>query len=411
MKNGKQCKFILLTTITFLALSGLLFIQVLSSIRTARIAEQNFNHRVVMALKDSRDEIGRQIQINTSINNYLCGKTCAALERIKHREKLDSIIRSNLEIYNLPSNFKFTISETSNPENASGLFGTKCYQQTLNGLLEQSGIKIRLQFPDRNRFLMAEMTGTFIISILIILFVVWAFLFLLKQSKQRRIQMERTTAFVNNMLHELQTPLANIKLANSLITKNNGSNKTPEYTQIIKNEYEKIQSHVNNVLNLSCDQLNTKSKPLEINKLITDISNEFSYRINELKGEIKVHNYPYPLYTQTYNNQLFNVFNNLVDNAIKYSKEKPNINISIKKNKDQIEIEVSDLGIGISSANLPHIFDLYYRVNTGDIHNIKGFGIGLAYVKQVIENHKGKIKVKSELNKGTTFSITLPLNQ
>ena len=153
-----------------------------------------------MALKDSRDEIGRQIQINTSINNYLCGKTCAALERIKHREKLDSIIRSNLEIYNLPSNFKFTISETSNPENASGLFGTKCYQQTLNGLLEQSGIKIRLQFPDRNRFLMAEMTGTFIISILIILFVVWAFLFLLKQSKQRRIQMERTTAFVNNML-------------------------------------------------------------------------------------------------------------------------------------------------------------------------------------------------------------------
>ena len=89
---------------------------------------------------------------------------------------------------------------------------------------------------------------------------------------------------------------------------------------------------MNNVLNLSCDQLNTKSKPLEINKLITDISNEFSYRINELKGEIKVHNYPYPLYTQTYNNQLFNVFNNLVDNAIKYSKEKPNINISIKKN-------------------------------------------------------------------------------
>jgi len=399
---------------TFLALAALLFIQVRYTLQAAHWAELNFNHRVVMALKDSRDEIGRRVPMCEDMDNYLCGRTCAMTVRAMKRAELDSIIRSNLNIYSLPLDYTFSITDSIPAPASNRLFAPRCYQQTLNGLLEQSGIRLRLQFPGRNRFILAQMSGLFLTSIFIILFVLSSFIALLKLIRKKQLQVTRTTEFVNNMLHEFQTPLANIRLATNLIRKrNNGdqATKTKEYTQVILNEYEKMQNHVEDILKLSCNEPSVCEKQdVDLKLIIEQIAETYAYRIKEMNGYINLYCDSKSHLIKSVNGRLALVISNLVDNAIKYSQQNPKIDISTVIKTNHIQLIIADKGVGIPSKDLPYIFDQYYRVGTGDVHNVKGFGLGLSYVKKVIEEHGGKITVNSEEGKGTQFTILFPLN-
>jgi len=399
---------------TFLALAALLVIQVRYSLRAAQLAELNFNHRVVMALKDSRDEIGRRVPNCEDMDNYLCGRTCAMTVRAMKRAELDSIISSNLNIYSLPLDYTFSITDSIPAPASNRLFAPRCYQQTLNGLLEQSGIRLRLQFPGRNRFILAQMSGLFLTSIFIILFVLASFIALLKLIRKQQLQVTRTTEFVNNMLHEFQTPLANIRLATNLIRKRNKGDqgaKTKEYTQVILNEYEKMQNHVEDILKVSCNEPSICEKQdVDLKQIIEQIAETYAYRIKEMNGYIDVNCDSKSHLIKSVNGRLALVISNLVDNAIKYSHHNPKIDITTVVNTNQIQLSIADKGVGIPSKDLPYIFDQYYRVGTGDVHNVKGFGLGLSYVKKVIEEHGGKITVDSEEGKGTQFTILFPLN-
>ncbi len=400
---------------TFVALGALLYIQVSYTMRAAHLAELNFNHRVVMALKDSRDEIGRRVPLCEDMDNYLCGRTCAMTVRAMKRAELDSIIRSNLDIYSLPLDYTFAITDSIPAPAANRLFAPRCYQQTLNGLLEQSGIRIRLQFPGRNRFILAQMSGLFLTSIFIILFVLASFIALLKLIRKKQLQVTRTTEFVNNMLHEFQTPLANIRLATNLIRKRHTGDqdsKTGEYTLVILNEYEKMQKHVEDILKLSCDHPSVCEKQdVDLRQIIEQIAETYTYRIKEMNGHLSIRFDSQSHLLKSVNGRLGLVISNLVDNAIKYSRGKPAIEIATVIHKGLIHLTIADQGVGIPSKDLPYIFDQYYRVGTGDVHNVKGFGLGLTYVKKVIEEHGGKITVVSEEGKGTQFTILLPLNE
>lgn len=368
-----------------------------------------------MALKESRDEIGRRIPNCNDMDDFLCGRACPMTVQAMKRAEVDSIIRSNLSIYNLPLDYTFSITDSLVVQSSSRLFAPKCYQQTLNGLLEQSGIRIRLQFPDRNRFIIAEMGGLFLVSIFIILFVLASFIALLKLIRRKQLQVTRTKEFVNNMLHEFQTPLANIRLAANLIRKRNEGNeatKTNEYTQVILNEYQKMQLHVEEILKLSCDApANCEMQEVDLKGIIKQVTESYAHRINVLGGAQEVQLDSKPHLIKSMNGRLGLVVSNLLDNAIKYSDKQPEITLSTSIKNGQLTLCVSDNGIGIPSKDLPYIFDQYYRVGTGDVHNVKGFGLGLAYVKKVIEEHAGKITVESEVGKGTKFTIIFPLNE
>jgi len=407
---GKENKNTWLSIATFIVLAVLLVIQVSYLLNAAHMSEQNFNHRVVMALKDSKDELGRRIC--PEMNSYLCGKDCPRATRNTKRAEVDSIIRANLCLYHLPLEYTFTVSDSIGTANSNKMFGAKFYQQSLNGLLQEQGIGIQIHFPDRNRFILGQMKGLFIVSVIAILFLVVSYIILLRMIRREKLQMAHTREFVNNMLHEFQTPLANIRLAANLIRKKkNDPDKTEEYTGVILTEYDRMHNHVNDILNISCDSPEKCQKnKVDIKSVLHEVTNSYNYRIQESNGKLIMDLQAENHDIDTNNGRLAQVISNLLDNALKYNTREPLIKIVTQSNDKELTISIEDNGIGIAKKDLPYIFDQYFRVGTGDVHNIKGFGLGLNFVNKVVEEHKGRIMVESTVGKGSKFIIVLPLS-
>ncbi len=395
---------------TFVVLAILLVIQVSYLLKAAKMAEMNFNHRVTMALKESKDELARRIC--PEMDRFLCGKECQKSTRHTKQAEVDSIIRSNLCLYHLPLNYTFVVSDSIIAVNSGKMFGAKSYQQSLNGLLQKQGIGLQIQFPGRNRFIFGQMKGLFMVSVVAIVFLVISYIILLRMIRREKMQMAHTREFVNNMLHEFQTPLANIRLAANLIRKRKGdTQKTDEYTGVILNEYERMQSHVNDILNISCDSPEKcRKESIDLKQVLNEAKADFQYRIEEAEGQLNLYLNATDHHIDSNNGRLSQVFSNLLDNALKYNSSKPQINISTSSEAGILKIIIEDNGIGIAKKDLPFIFDQYFRVSTGDVHNIKGFGLGLNFVKKVIEEHGGTIRVESIVGKGSEFIIELPLS-
>lgn len=398
---------------TFVALIVLMFIQVNWLFNAARFEEQIFNQTVANALIEAREEIGNRVPVCNNMKNYLCGQPCQAMAKKKTVAEIDSIIYSKLKKYHIELGYEFEITDSAYVQKDSKLFGSKCYLQSLNGLLEKDGIQIKLEFPARKQFLLAQMKGSFLLAIFSVLFVMVSFIVTFRMFKRERQTVKQTSDFINNMVHEFQTPLSNIRLAASLIRKKEAvlnDEKVVEYTSVILKENQKLENHVANILKVSCRGENDCAlEQVDIHHIISETGNEFKTRLDALSGKID-YNLDAKYHTlKIAPDHVVLIFSNLIDNAVKYSSLAPQITISTVNRKNTIEITVKDNGIGIDTKDLPMIFDKYYRVSTGNVHNVKGFGLGLTYVKKLIEQYKGKIEVLSSKNSGTLFTITLPL--
>jgi len=220
--------------------------------------------------------------------------------------------------------------------------------------------------------------------------------------------------FINNMTHEFKTPIATISLASEMLMKKSIQEdpvKTQRYVRIIFDENTRLQNHVEQILSVSLlerGQFRLKKREIDINELIREIVENFSLTVRERDGEIKSHFCAGNFIINADKAHLTNVITNLLDNANKYSPGKPWIRIGTQNTENGLTITVEDRGIGISLENQQQIFKKLYRVPTGNIYNVKGFGIGLYYVKTIVEAHGGHINIKSELNKGSRFDVYLP---
>jgi two-component system phosphate regulon sensor histidine kinase PhoR len=226
---------------------------------------------------------------------------------------------------------------------------------------------------------------------------------------------EIKTDFINNMTHEFKTPIATINLALDAI-KNpkiiEDREKVQKYLQMIKDENKRMHAQVENVLRISKlerNELEINKEPHQVNEFIEDAIDHISLILEDREGEVHTH------FNATRNTVLLNdvhftnVLVNILDNAMKYSKENPIINIYTENIKDSILIKIQDNGIGMSKVAQKKVFEKFFREHTGDLHNVKGHGLGLAYVKQIVDDHNGQIFVESEKGKGSTFIIKLPL--
>jgi two-component system phosphate regulon sensor histidine kinase PhoR len=244
-----------------------------------------------------------------------------------------------------------------------------------------------------------------------VLVLFWRTVLLLIREKQLS---EHTTDFLNNMTHEFKTPLTNIALAGKMIVKDTASKqegKIKHYSEIILEENEKLRLQVEQVLSMTAlerGEIPLLKTELNFNALITDCVKSISIQIENKQGDLKLNlkaEHPVVMGDKTH---LINALSNLIDNAIKYSKEKPELLIETFNRGGNLIIKISDKGIGIEKEYQQKVFDKFFRVPTGDVHNVKGFGLGLAYIKKIIELHQGTIELASETGKGTTFTITLP---
>ncbi len=232
--------------------------------------------------------------------------------------------------------------------------------------------------------------------------------------KQRKISQIKTD-FINNMTHEFKTPIATINLALDAI-KNpqviDDKEKVARYLSMIKEENKRMHAQVENVLRISKlekNELNISKDRVDLHDLIQEAVDHVELIVEDRNGYIKTNlNAEYS--TVLANDSHFtNVIINILDNAVKYSPEEPKINIVTENIGNSIILKISDQGSGMSKAAQKRVFEKFYREHTGDIHNVKGHGLGLAYVKRIVEDHHGHISVESEKGKGSTFIIKLPL--
>jgi two-component system phosphate regulon sensor histidine kinase PhoR len=269
--------------------------------------------------------------------------------------------------------------------------------------------------PQKKKFLFSELIGICILSIVFTLIIIIAYSSALNQLiKQRQIS-EIKTDFINNMTHEFKTPIATINLALDAI-KNpkviDDKEKIFRYLQMIRDENKRMHAQVENVLRIS----KLEKRELEINKdsndihsIIDDAIDHVNLIIDDRGGLITKH-FEATRTTVLLNDVHFtNVFVNILDNAIKYSPENPVIDIYTENVKEFVIVKIKDQGAGMTKAAQKRIFEKFYREHTGDLHNVKGHGLGLAYVKRILDDHNCQIFVESEKGKGSTFIIKVPL--
>ena len=254
----------------------------------------------------------------------------------------------------------------------------------------------------------------FLVSGLFTLLIIGGFYYTINTILQQKKLSEIKNDFINNMTHELKTPISTISLACEALADpdmQKSDNSRNKFVGMIKEENKRLGVLVENVLKtavLDQGKMKFKLEEIDIHHLIEKVLKSFELQLNTASGSIERKLHAQNNIVKGDKIHLTNVFYNLVDNAIKYTNSKPEITIRTVDDDEALKIEIIDNGIGISKENQKKIFDQLYRVPKGNLHDVKGFGLGLHYVKVIAEKHLGKIFVESTLGKGSTFTILLP---
>jgi two-component system phosphate regulon sensor histidine kinase PhoR len=276
--------------------------------------------------------------------------------------------------------------------------------------------ELRIFFPNKNAIILRSLGKTLVATLFftgIILICFGYTLFIIFTQKKLS---EMKTDFINNMTHEFKTPIATISLAadslnNPVVLKN--EEKILRFSRIIKQENIRMHKQVEKVLQMALldkKDFNLKWSSVNMHDLILAAIENISLQVETREGSVKGFLNASEAVVKGDQTHLSNIINNLLDNANKYSHQKPHITVFTRNVDKGLEIIVKDEGIGLSREVRKFIFDKFYRVPTGNIHNVKGFGLGLSYVKTMVEAHKGKIDVRSELGKGSSFILYFPFN-
>jgi len=411
MKTKRIYLFIVIASI---ALLMVLIIQVNWIFATAKIKEDLFNEKANMVLSRTNDALNADKYTYNEIASCVQkDSTAQTITRLGKNEvrKIDSLFNYYLNYYNFKIDYKFVVAKPKALDfNNSASFENSLKPQNSNN----NAFELKLIFPDKKKFIIAEMGTMFITSVLLIFIVIFLFGLTVKSLIKEKTIAEHTTDFLNNMTHEFKTPLTNISLAAKMIQREASvkkEDKMMHYSSIIFDENEKLKQQVEQVLSMTAlekGEIPLQQELIDFHDLINDSIKQLSLQIENKGCNIS-------LQLDAEKSIIFgdklhwrNAISNLIDNAIKYSPIKPELNIKTSNSGNSIVLEIRDNGIGIRKEFQQKVFDKFFRVPTGDLHNVKGFGLGLAYIKKIVEMHSGTINLESELNEGTSFIITLP---
>jgi len=280
--------------------------------------------------------------------------------------------------------------------------------------LDSPGI-LMVYFPKLTQEIWQTLYGTLTGSLIFTGLILFCFSYTISVIYKQKKLSEMKTDFINNMTHEFKTPIATIGLAADSITSDKIIEKPQNvrrFADIIRQENRRMLGQVEKVLQIALidrEKLKLNLKPIDLHVIIQDAVNNISLQIEHNQGKLTADLRASNHFIKGDQTHIENVIFNLLDNAIKYSKEELIIEIFTRDKKEGIEIEIKDYGVGISKEQKKYIFDKFYRVHTGNLHDVKGFGLGLSYVKAMVEAHEGKIEVKSEIGLWSSFTIHLPL--
>ena len=318
------------------------------------------------------------------------------------RKKMD--IDYEFLIYDKELN-KIIISNSENPKILKSEFSINLFQ---NDLID-SNLDLYIYFPDKDKFIGENNFYSLMFSVLFIVLIALCFYYVFLKLFDLKKLSEIKNDFIDNMTHELKTPISTISLACEALLDEDVKPKAKEkYVTIIDKENARLGSQVERVLDIAKtekDSYRFELKSIDIHKIINSSLNIIEFKISKRKGKILKKLDAENSIILGNERHLLNVINNLLDNANKYSMEPPEIFVETKSSRDYIDVSIRDKGIGIKKSSLNKIFDKFYREPQGNVHNVKGFGLGLSYVKNILDKHNAKISVNSKINVGTEFNI------
>ncbi len=362
---------------------------------------------------DELDKIGIDMTYYDIVSNY-------SIEERLNNQNLKDLIKQELENNKLPTNFEYAVFNNSlgTPiKSGNFVFNEKNTYSVpiLTDVDNHSKYQLYISFPQKSKFLFSDLLPFILISLLFTVVIIAAYYSAIRQLITQRQISEIKNDFINNMTHEFKTPIATINLALDAI-KNpkiiSDEEKVLRYVQMIRDENKRMHAQIENILRISKlekKELDIPKEKVELTEVLEVAIDHVSLLIEDREGTLNTH------FNTTRDTVLINpthftsVFVNILDNAIKYSPKAPVIDIYTENIKDTIVIKIKDQGSGMSKAATKKIFDKFYREHTGDLHNVKGHGLGLAYVKQIVDDHNAQVYVESEKGKGSTFIIKIPL--
>lgn len=406
--------------IALIALTGLLVVQVYWFVKAYNLQEMQFDEKVNLALRSLADQL---LKLDNDSTSQIAPITQSATNSYQvdfnhhvEYQRLDSLLKDTFIKHQLLSPFELTVYE-----DLSNLvtFGNYYKEGVMSGaeatclprtLPKETAMDFVITFPDKKADIVGAM-GIWMFSALTFLLILILFGFMMMDlSKQKKLA-EMKADFINNMTHELQTPIANISIASEVLRKATGKindEKVAHYANIIYVENQRLKSQVEQVLQtamLERGEIELKKSEVDLNSVIREVVSNFQLRVQNRQGKIKSNleaRQPLVLGDKFH---LTNILYSLLDNADKYSPSSPDITVTTTNVNNGILVAIADKGIGISKDVQQYIFDKFYRASGGDVHDVKGFGLGLTYVREIMKAHKGDVLVSSELNNGSRFEL------
>jgi two-component system phosphate regulon sensor histidine kinase PhoR len=395
----------------------------ISEVRPVSVPEYYSPSNHFDSISDKIDKfLKKSFLVNDVFEEMFNNKYNKSVEESVNPSKLDSLIKTELVNKGIHTEFEYGVFSPVKNDlvlEKTGKFHKELMEKSVSFNLFPSDLYrtpefLLIYFPKKETYLFTQTWLMLSIATLLIIFIILSFIYTIRTIiKQKRLS-EIKNDFINNMTHEFKTPISTISLACQALTDDDFSkpeNLYKNYLHVIDDENKRLGVMAEKILQtavLEKGQVKLKKEPMNIHFVINEVIKNIHLQVDAKHGEISKELNASSSIINADKVHITNVIYNLVDNANKYSPEKPQIIIATENNDSGVYISVEDTGIGISHANLKKIFEKLYRVPTGNVHNVKGFGLGLSYVKTIIEMHDGNVDVESELKKGSKFTIYLP---
>lgn len=409
-------KLNIIITLGFIAIIGILIAQLLWTRQAYNLEDKKFNQTVNIALLEVVEKLsgGKASFTESPVQNISNDYYVVNINNEFHPALLEHYLRTEFTRFQINTDYTYALYNCHSDKMIYGKYISK-EQESPNKVIKFPKHKnlvyyFSIRFPDKTSYLISSLRFWYLLTfalIIILLVYVYSIYTIIQQKKFSELQRD----FINNMTHEFKTPLSSILLASEALTKHDtiqGNPKLQTYTSIITNQSYKLNNHIEKILNIAKNDasgLSLKPQKIILLPLILEIINTIKQKNENITIQIEIENSTSIIADEFH---FTNIIYNILDNSIKYCETNPHIIISAYKDSKGLYLTCKDNGMGISAKNLPHIFDKFYRVNTKKNEEINGFGLGLFYVKKIVQQHNWKISVENNTDKGITLTLFFP---
>lgn len=423
MKNSIIIRVVILGAFSVM---GILAVQTFWVLRSWDLKDQEFDEKAQIALLNvakDLEKLGSPLPPQNLISQLSSNYYAVNINDIINANLLEYYLIKELELVGLKEDFEYGIYDCSSNKMVYGNYISYASDKpsavakrddlpSYDEYLYYFGVR----FPSRTSHLLSSMRVTITFSILLlltVLFFIYTTYIILRQKRLSEMQKD----FINNMTHEFKTPISTIKLsANTFLGHPTikADSRLMQYARIINDQNERLNSQVEKVLQLARierDNFKLNKEPIVLHDLLIQIGETTKMKVHELGGHMDLQLNATTSTIKADKLHFTNLMHNLIDNAIKYSKEHPEITIKTSNENNYLRLSICDKGIGIPKDSQGKVFEKFYRVPTGNVHNVKGFGLGLYYIKNVVNTHGWKIHLESEEGQGTNIHIDIPVKK